>query len=161
MSFPKDTIERKGGTRARALVPPNLNTEHWEYHEQTGNDVGCDLVIELVENDEFVNKKIECQIKGRSELNIINDGNFIVFDFPVKTAKYALNGYCPFILFLVDLENETVYWQSIKDYAILNPDFEKRIDKNSTSVRIHIPREQVLTIDNDSKLCELAKNGHL
>lgn len=92
---------------------------------------------------------------------------FSVLDFEVRKrtdgtwVSYSAEQFnCQFLL-LVDLENETVYWQSIKDYAILNPDFEKRIDKNSTSVRIHIPREQVLTIDNDSKLCELAKNGHL
>ena len=161
MRFPQDSSQRKIGTRARALVPSKLNPEHWEYHEQTGSDVGCDLIIELSENNEFKNKKIECQIKGTKSPKIINNGKSLSFDFPVITANYALTGYCPFVLFVVDTVKGIVYWESIKDYAEKRADFKNRVEKNKETVSVRIPITNILTLENDSYLCNLAKNGHL
>lgn len=159
--FPKDSSARKISSAARAIVPATLNTNHWEFHEYTGQDVGCDLVIELIENDEFKNKKIECQIKGTKKLRISANGTYVSFDFPVKTANYALNGYVPFVLFLVEVANKTVYWLSIKDYALKNREFVEKLRKNKNSVAVNIPIINIFSMDNDSELCELAKNGHL
>lgn len=159
--FPKDSSARKIGSAARAIVPATLNTNHWEFHEYTGQDVGCDLVIELIENNEFKNKKIECQIKGTKKLKIIESGTYVSYDFPIKTANYALNGYVPFVLFVVDVENKNVYWLSIKDYASTNLEFSEKLRKNRISVAVNIPITNIFTMENDSELCELAKNGHL
>lgn len=161
MSFPQDSPQRKIGTRARALVPSKLNADHWDYHEQTGSDVGCDLILELSENDNFINKKIECQIKGTATPKMVGNGQFISFDFPVITANYALNGYCPFVLFVVDIKKEVVYWQSIKDYAEKQADFKARAKNNKESVSVRIPITNILSVENDSQLCDLARRGYL
>lgn len=162
MIFPQDTSERKIGTRARALVPSKLNANHWEFHEYTGIDVGCDLVIEFSDGNEFKNKKIECQIKGTENPTFVENGSFLSFDFPVKTASYALNGNCPFVLFVVDVKKEIVYWQSIKDYAKSCSDFIQRVEKNKCTVAVRIPVNNVLSNDTgDEHLCKLAKNMHL
>ena len=38
MSFPKDCSARKIGSRGRQLVHSLIDTDHWEYHEESGND---------------------------------------------------------------------------------------------------------------------------
>ena len=66
MKYPQSSYTRFIRTRARALVRSKLNTEHWKYHEITGPDVGIDLRLEFVENEEIKNKRIDCQKKGNS-----------------------------------------------------------------------------------------------
>ena len=55
--LPKDIPQRKIGSRARAILHYTLDTDHWEYREETGNDVGRDCIIELIECDEWTNHK--------------------------------------------------------------------------------------------------------
>lgn len=62
--YPKDCPARAIGSAARALFPSKLNSQHWEWHEMTGTDHGTDMIIEYIENEEFHNRKVECQIKG-------------------------------------------------------------------------------------------------
>lgn len=62
--LPKDCTARIIGAEARKLVHFRFPSENWEYHEMTGRDNGLDCTVELVENEEWTNKKIEGQIKG-------------------------------------------------------------------------------------------------
>ncbi|MBQ6567700.1 MAG: DUF4365 domain-containing protein [Treponema sp.] len=159
--FPKDSDVRKNSSKARSLVPPNMVLDHWEFHDVTGHYAGCNLILELIEDGEFRNKKVECQARGTSSPVFICGDKYLSFDFSVKTANYALSGGLPFVLFVVDFNTKRVYWLSIKDYAKEQKDFELRSKKNKNTVSVRIPITNTLSVDNDSKLCELAKNGHL
>ena len=66
-TFPKDCKGRVIGSTAKGIFHYQLQKKHWEYHESIGADSGTDCVIELIENEEFHNQKIECQIKGTTK----------------------------------------------------------------------------------------------
>ena len=85
MARPKDDEQRKTGSKGRAVVHYQLDADHWDYREETGNDYGRDCVIELSENNEWQNHKVEGQIKGTIAPKQVN--NEISFPMPVKTIE--------------------------------------------------------------------------
>lgn len=157
--LPKDNSARAVSTRAKTLVVYNLNAEFWEWHEMTGTDHGTDIIIELVENGEYSNKKIEGQIKGRSSLKILKDGN-ISFDLDVKTINYALSSSTAFVLFLVDTTEEMVYYLPIQDYFIANSQLFESAENNDSTVTLHISPDSIVC-NNDSDLREIAKSVYV
>lgn len=157
--LPKNNNSRAIATRARSIVPYKLNSKKWEWHEQTGTDHGIDMVIELVEEDLFSNKKIEVQIKGRSSIYKLKNGD-ISFGLDVKTINYALGSSNAFVLFLVDIEEEIVYYLPIQEYYISNPDMFSAIENNSSTVNVHINTQNVLNVNAD-ELCDLAKRVYV
>ena len=157
--LPKDCSARAISTRARSLVVYKLNAEKWEWHEQTGTDHGTDMVIELVENEDFVNKKIEAQIKGRTTITVLKNGE-ISFDLDVKTVNYALGSSNAFVLFLVDVTDEIVYYLPIQDYFIANKDKFKAAENNRTTVNVHISADNIVT-NNTEKLVDIAKSVYV
>lgn len=157
--LPKDCTARAVSTRARSIVAYKLNPEKWEWHEQTGTDHGTDIVIELVENEEFTNKKIEGQIKGRTSIDFLKCGD-VTFDLDVKTINYGLGSSIAFVLFLVDIINETVYYLPIQDYFIANPDKFYGAENNQSTVRVHIDATNTLN-SNTNDLYEIAKSVYV
>lgn len=128
--FPKDCNSRVIGSKARQCVHGAFDAEHWEYHEQTGNDHGIDCILELIEDSEYHNHKIEGQIKGTRVPKEIKDDCFS-FPFDVKTIYYGLSSSNAFVLFLVDVDNKIVYYLPIQEYFIAHPDLFDRIEKTN------------------------------
>ena len=110
MNSPKDTYQRKIGTAGRKILYYKLDTDHWDFKEETGNDVGRDSIIELSENDEWKNHKVECQIKGQKSPTLICGGTYVSYPMEIKTILYALGSPVAFVLFVVDITNEIVYF---------------------------------------------------
>jgi hypothetical protein len=156
---PKDSLSRPISTRARSLVAYMLDSEKWEWHEQTGTDHGTDMIIEFVENEQFKNKKIEIQIKGTKKPKRIKNGD-ITFDLSVKTINYALGSSIAFILCLVDVTEEKVYYLPIQDYFIANPDKFDSVENNKSTVTVHIASDNILNNDTE-ELCEIAKSVYV
>lgn len=157
--FPKDTDTRRISSRARQLVHSKIDTQHWEYKEETGVDVGRDCTIELSENGEWCNHKIECQIKGTTVPKYINDNKCISFPFPIKTLNYALSSPISFVLFVVDINKEIVYYQCIQDYYTNNKEKMARIKDDQETYNINISVNNVLG-ENDINLQNLARKSH-
>lgn len=69
----------------------------------------------------------------------------IVFNLNVKYLHIANRSPLPFLLFIVSLETEKIYWINIKDYldVILNPQKPDWVN-NKNSIRIFIPAENTL-----------------
>ncbi|MBQ8318733.1 MAG: DUF4365 domain-containing protein [Lachnospiraceae bacterium] len=153
--FPKDCPARVVSTRAKSIFVYNLDAKKWEWHEQAGTDHRTDIIIELVEDGMYKNKKIEGQIKGRTILNYLKDGR-ISFGLDVKTVMYALGGYNPFVLFLVDVQNERVYYLPIQEYFLDNPQKFDDLINNKESISVHINPYSVMKVGDD-RLCQLAK----
>ena len=154
MRYPRDCEERRIGTKARIIAMNSFNVEHWELREQTGNDFGVDLIVELSEFDEWHNKKLECQIKGTKNITILKKG-VISFPFDIKTINYALSSSIPFLLLLVDITQKTTYFLPIQRYFIENPNLITKLS-NNTSINVHInPNNNVL--NNDVYLTNLAQ----
>jgi len=157
--LPQDSDTRRTASKARQIVHSKIDTEHWEYKEETGNDVGRDCIIELSENGVWYNHKIECQIKGTTVPKYIYNDTFISFPFPVKTLNYALGSPISFVLFVVDVNEGKVYFQCIQDYCKNNKDKISKIKPDQETHNININVKNVLN-DNDIQLQELAKKFH-
>ena len=146
MARPKDDEQRKTGSKGRAIVHFKLDAEHWDYKEETGNDYGRDCIIELSENNEWRNHKIEGQIKGTSSPRITNN-NEISFPVPVKTIEYALGSSIAFVLFVANTRSNDVYYQCIQQYFIEHRDRFERLEQKT--INIHIPLSQNLENGDD------------
>ena len=136
--------------RAVALVHYKLNSDNWIFRLETGNDEGRDCVIELVQNGECHNRKIEGQIKGRTIPKFVDKNKYIALSIDVKTVKYALGTSTAFVLFVADInpENEKVYYECVQDYCISNPSIFNKLDDQKT-VTIRVSVEQELSIGDD------------
>ncbi len=153
--LPEDCPARAICTRSRGIFAYQIDPNKWEWHEQTGTDHGTDIVLELSEGECFLGKKIEGQLKGRSKIEFLKDGR-IKFDLDVKTVNYALNNANPFVLFLVDVTNETVYYLTVQDFFIEHPERFEAAKNNESSVTMHIDPSNTLT-DNPDELLDIAK----
>ena len=158
--MPMDTESRRIGSRARAIMHYSLDANHWDYREETGNDYGRDCIIELSENNKWMNHKIEGQIKGSRQPNFLKDGLSISFPLDIKTINYALGTQVAFVLFFVDVTNETVYYLPLQDYFITNKKLFAKLDSGQESMAVHIPIDNVLTSE-DTDLQQIAKSTYV
>lgn len=159
VKLPKDCPARKISTRARSIVPYKLNSELWEWHEQTGTDHGTDMIIEYIENDEYRNDKIECQIKGTKSLKILSNG-LISFELEIKTINYALGCSNAFVLFVVDVNTENVYYLPVQDYFIKDKTLFEKVKKNKSNLSVHLSQSSILD-KNDINLKQFAKKTYV
>lgn len=156
LTYPQDTLARKAESKSCKILHYVLDTDHWEYKQETGNDVGRDCILELSEDNQWKNHKLEGQIKGSQKPTEIMQNTYISFQMSVKTVNYALQSPIAFILFLVDTKNEIVYYQPIQEYIIANPELLGKLSSEQKTIAIHIPKTQVLP-DDDGILQELAR----
>ncbi len=157
--LPLDNESRKTDARACAIVHYMFDSDHWQYRELTGADVGCDCELELSENNKWLGGKIECQIKGTRHLNnyLLKSGGVVSFPLEIKTINYGLMKANSFVLLLVDVEAEVVYYQSLQDYFLANPKLLVRLeDDDAKTINIRIPTTNFLSED-DTALQEIAK----
>lgn len=145
MTKPKDDEKRKTSSKGRAIVHFMLDADHWDYKEETGYDYGRDCIVELSEKDEWLNHKVEGQIKGTASPKFV--GNDISFPMPVKTIEYALGTHTAFILFVADTTTKRdVYYQCVQQYFIDNKYLFDKLSQQT--INIHIPVAQNLSVDD-------------
>lgn len=158
--LPLDNETRRTDSRACAIVHYMFDSNHWQYRELTGIDVGCDCELELSENNKWLGNKIECQIKGTRHLEknyLLKNGDEISFPLDVKTINYGLRKACSFVLLVVDVENESIYYQCLQDLFINNRPLCQKLDKEDIkTLNIRIPVSNCLHKD-DSALQEIAR----
>ena len=159
ITYPKDSPQRKIGTRACQILVYKLDADHWEYKQQTGTDVGCDCILELSENDLWKNHKVEGQIKGKKYPQEILDGKYVSFPVEVKTLNYALQSSIAFVLFVVDTTKEIVYFQAIQEYFIDHPEEIYKLSSDQKTVNIRIPKNSTLP-ERDDELQRLANETY-
>lgn len=153
--YPKDTEQQKVSRKSAKILVYTLDSDHWDYKLETGSDVGRDCILELAENDQWKNHKIEGQIKGKQKPVEILDGKYISFPLEVKTINYALQSPIAFVLFVVDTTNEIVYYQPIQEYVVANPNLLDKLSSDQQTINIRIPKNQIVTKE-DSNLQRLA-----
>lgn len=158
--LPKDCSARVIGSEARKLVHFRFPSRNWEYHETTGRDNGLDCIIELVENEEWSNKKIEGQIKGTRSPKPLKSENVYSLEIDIKTVRYGLGSACAFVIFYADVENEMVYYLPLQDYFISKPELFDRIDNNKSQITVRISCDNVVC-DEDFDLQQIAKSVYV
>jgi len=155
--LPKDCSARVIGAEARKLVHYKLASQRWEYREVTGNDNGVDCIIELIEQEQWTNKKIDGQIKGTKSPQKLKSKDCFSFSLDVKTINYALSCSNAFVLFYVDVDSEKVYYLPIQDYFIADLGLFNQLEQNKSTMNIHIPCCN-LVCDEDYELQQVAKS---
>jgi len=158
--LPQDCEQRITGSTARGIVHYKFPKKNWEYHEITGTDHGVDCIVELIENEEYHNKKIEGQIKGTHNPKLLKNNEFFSFSMEIKTIRYGLGSSSAFVLFYVDISTETVYYLPIQDYFISHPELFDKLDTNQKTMNVHIPIDNIVS-SNDSDLQEIAKSVYV
>lgn len=153
--YPKDTEQQKVSRNSARILIYNLDSDHWDYKLEAGNDVGRDCILELAENEQWKNHKIEGQIKGKQKPTEILNGKYISFPLEVKTINYALQSPIAFVLFVVDTTDEVVYYQPIQEYVIANPNLLEKLSSDQQTINIRISKNQIVT-KKDSDLQRLA-----
>lgn len=78
--------------------------KNWKYHEQTGCDSGLDCIIELVENENWNNEKIDDQIKCAINPKLLKDGKSFSYEISAKTLLYDLSSLITFLIFYVEVK---------------------------------------------------------
>ena len=158
-TLPKDCCSRVIAAHARKMVHYIFPSEDWEYHEVTGCDNGMDCILELVENEKWHNKKIEGQIKGTRSLRVLKN-NEISISIDTKTILYGLSSLCAFVVFMVDVSKNEVYYLPIQDYFISQPALFDKIESDQKTMALHIPLDN-LVLNNLFELKQIAKSVYL
>ncbi len=158
--LPIDDNCRSISSRARAIVHYRFNPEHWEYREDTGRDVGTDCRIELTENEQWSGNILYCQIKGRTNPEYNIDMRFISINMLVSTINYALAQASSYVLLVVDVRDENVYYLPIQEYFIANPSKFDKLNGGQTSITIRVPTDNIVCND-DNNLQEIARSRYV
>lgn len=158
--YPKDGETRSAGSRAKAIVHYTFDANHWEYRDSTGVDVGVDCSFELTEEDEWTGNIIECQVKGRTKPNFNTSREFISLSMKVSTITYALSKANSFVVLLVDLNHETVYYLPLQEYFIANPSNFDKLEGKQEEITLRIPTDNIVS-DDDLNLKEIAKSRYV
>lgn len=158
--LPKDCSARVIGEQARKLVPYSFSSERWEFHELTGSDHGVDCTIELVEKELWINKKIEGQIKGTRNPNLLKNKEAFSFSIDKKTINYGLGSSNAFVLFYVSVDDEKVYYLPLQDHFIANPELYEHLENSDKTMSLHIPQDNVVKSE-DFNLQQIAKSVYV
>lgn len=149
--FPIDTESRRTDARACAIVHYAFDANHWQYRETTGADVGCDCELELSEGDKWLGNKLECQIKGTRHIDnyLLKSGDIISFPLEIKTINYGLGKSNAFVLLVVDVETETIYYRCLQNHFLTQPELLSKLDKDADStINIRISTKDYLREDD-------------
>ena len=158
--LPKDGETRSAGSRAKAIVHYKFDADHWEYRDYTGVDIGIDCCMELTEGDEWTGNTIDCQVKGRSKPGFNSTNDYISIEISVSTINYALSRANPYLILLVDLSTETIYYLPVQEYFISNPALYSKLEGSQETITLRIPTDNIVsTIDDNLKA--IAKNRYI
>ena len=157
--LPMDIKEQGVGRGGMALIHYVFDYHHWEFRLETGIDVGRDCVFEHIENNEWHNGTIRCQVKGTEKPGtyLLASGNEFSYKFEKKTINYALRSRDAFLVFLCDLVNEKVYYLPIQEYFIENPKEYERLENDNDTMKLRIPLSNQITRENDQAVVQLSK----
>lgn len=153
--YPKDSEEKLKERESFQIFFSLLDMKTWEYLGSDHNDHGVDYTFEYIEDSEYKGFRILAQLKSRTAP--IFQGTEIVFDFPVKTANYAISCPQPFVFFLIDLTERKAYYLPLQDYFIANQDKMEALENNKKSIRVFLPMDNTL---DDEELKVVAKSQY-
>lgn len=147
----KDSRESKKERKSLSIVDYKFSANgRWNYRRESGQDIGCDCTREFVDDNEIYRGKIaRCQIKGRTDLKFIDNKSSISFPLEASTYNMALTANYLFILLIVDLRNEDIYFLKLNS-------LEHKTNNNKT-INVHIPVENKFP-ENEKSLIKIFNN---
>ena len=151
IKFKLDTDEEKKERKAIWVITKAFHdTGFWIVRLQSGKDYGVDALLEMIEHDNFIlQKTANCQIKGRTDIKLLKNKEFISFPLDVATYNQAVLSNSLFLLLLVNLETEDIYFYKLNKCGELST--------NSATINIHIPLVNKFP-ENESALRRIFNN---
>lgn len=158
--LPVDDEKRSVGARAKAIVHYRFDSDHWEYRESTGVDVGVDCIFELTDGEKWIGNRLYCQIKGRTAPKYNQKNEYISIELKASTVNYALSQAESYVLLLVDIVSETVYYLALQEYFIADVERFERLTGEQKNITLRIPTNNIVSSD-DYDLQEIAKSRYV
>lgn len=149
--FKIDTEECKKERIAVGIIVKAFHkARFWIVRTQSGSDKGVDVILEMIEYDNTIRQKTaNCQVKGRSNIKKLFKNESISIPLDVKTYNQAIVSNSLFLLLVVNLKNEDIYYCKLNGYGDLS--------YNKSSVNIRVPLKNKFP-DNEFGLRELFNN---
>ena len=78
----------------------------------------------------------------------------------IKTIRYVLGSSYAFVIFDVNVEEETVYFLPMQDYFNSKPGLFEELDNNKSQITVHVPCDNIVC-ENDFDLQQIAKSIYI
>lgn len=98
--------------------------------------------------------------KGTRSPRQLKNGDAFALEMEIKTIRYGLGSSCAFVIFYVDVEEETVYYLPLQDYFISKPELFDKLDNNKSQITVHVPCDNIVC-ENDFDLQQIAKSIYI
>lgn len=130
----RHVIEEESRRHVREILPPEWIVE------DTRNDYGIDLGVEIVKNESVTGATFRMQLKGTDSLSI-RRGGYISHRCKTSALVYYLERPELVVYVVYDAKNRKSYWIWIQDYIrqSLKPGWRKQ-----TKATVKIPVDQIL-----------------
>ncbi|MGO7530845.1 DUF4365 domain-containing protein [Rhizobium leguminosarum] len=157
LRMPIRTISQQIGDPGQQLVEQWFNHPRWVARNQS-HDFGIDLEVELADALEdskqaMTGKLIKVQIKTHGMVK--HNSSHVAYKIPRSLLHYADAFRIPVILAVVCRKTKRVWWLWLQEWSMFNEDALARTPE-SEKIAAHIPVEQTLQRDLDTKLPEVA-----
>ena len=146
--------------RTRQHVIADLGVHHVERFileaghtaQRLGSDYGYDLLMSTFDEQGYVEPgSVYFQFKAMEALKVV--GTDYVYDLDVRDHNLWVKEKMPVILVLFDASRRQAYWLAVQQY--FGADVVRRPKIGARSVRIHVPKRQVLNGRAIAKIREL------
>lgn len=133
------------------------DTGHWEFRVKSGEDVGTDCELELIEDERYTGFTFNCQVKSTKNIESYWKKYKASFSISIKisTINYWLNKSNPFLLLLADVIQKDIYYVVVQDYLSGLDGIDKKLMSNQEKLTIAISATS--KFDN-VQLTKLVKN---
>lgn len=145
-------IGRRAGRIFEFCLPDN-----WLFRSQEDQeDYGIDGEIEITTSEDKATGFIfKAQIKGQEKVTFVESGTKVSFSLSLERLKYYMSNLeIAVVLFVVDVTNETVYWNSLQDDENLRERMQDAMLKDQATIAVHLQTTNVLKRDNINALMQ-------
>lgn len=148
------------GRRAGRIFSYQLPS-HWiERSQEDQEDYGIDAEIEIATSgDNATGFIFKAQIKGQENVSVIKKGKYISFDLSLNRLAYYIDEInIPVILFIVDIKNEIIYWDNLKENSKAIRDLRQAQKAQQKTVAVHSKAENTLKGKYESLLASINRS---
>jgi hypothetical protein len=149
---------RKRRTRQHVIADQSVNhverfiIDEGHTSQRIEKDYGCDLMMFTFDEQGYAEPGLVwLQLKASESLPLV--GSNYYYDLDIRDYNLWINQNQPVILILFDAARRKAYWLDVQGYFTRDP--SRRPEPGTKSVRVRVPRRQILNRRAISKLRDL------
>jgi Domain of unknown function (DUF4365) len=155
---------RKQRTREHVIADQSVNyverfiIDEGHTAQRQEKDYGYDLFLFTFDKRGYVEPGVVgLQLKAAETLQTV--GSSYVFDLDIRDYNLWIQEKMPVILILFEASRRRAYWLSVRNY--FNEDAAREPKKGAKTVRVHVPRRQVVNRRAIAKMRDLKETARL